>query len=365
MLPLFEMFPELSRSLPYVRLCELPTPVLPLHTAAEKLELESLYIKQDGLTARPFGGNKVRKLEFLLGEANARGAKEVLTYGYAGSNHALATAVHCGRLGMKSISMLMHQENARYVRQNLLFGLKQAGEFHVYPDKHSLFRASKYQTFRHFLKTLKMPVVIPPGGSSPLGVTGYVNAALELKQQIDKKELPEPDLVYLPMGTAGTLCGLKIGFAVAGLKSQLIPIRVVDHSFTTGTMIMDLLSRTVSFLRSMTPEFPELSFSEAQLGVRDQYLGKGYTHFTEAGTEAALWLSEIENIMLDGTYTAKAFSALMDDGRQGKLKDKTVLYWHTLNAFDFSTDIKGMDYKNLPRPLHRYFEQDVQQLDVL
>ncbi|MCP5108354.1 MAG: pyridoxal-phosphate dependent enzyme [bacterium] len=139
MIPLFEQFPKLAGNLPHVDLCRFPTPVLKLEKLGNTLGLDNLYIKQDGLTAQPFGGNKIRKLEFLLGDALGQGAEEVITFGYAGSNFALATAVYAKQVGLKSISMLMPQPNACYVRRNLLMSRYADAEFHQYPNKRLLF----------------------------------------------------------------------------------------------------------------------------------------------------------------------------------------------------------------------------------
>jgi D-cysteine desulfhydrase len=363
MIPLFEAFPQLKNRLPYTGLCELPTPIHKLAGIARETGVEQLYIKQDGLTAQPFGGNKVRKLEFLLGEALDRGAREVLTFGFAGSNHALATAVHGQRLGLRCISMLLSQENALYVRRNLLMSLQAGAELHYYKTKRALVLGTGYQLFRHLIKTGKKPVVILPGGSSPVGVTGYVNAALELKRQLEKENTAEPDYIYITLGSAGTFVGLTIGLKALGIESRVIPVRVIDHSMLNKSRVLGLFSRTVTFLRSKDPSFPEVKLSEDELDIRDEYLGDGYARFTGKGMEAVRMMADLEDIRLDGTYTGKTFAALLDDARCGKLKNRTVLFWNTLNAYDLTTEIEGADYHRLPKPFHRYFEEDVQVLD--
>jgi 1-aminocyclopropane-1-carboxylate deaminase/D-cysteine desulfhydrase-like pyridoxal-dependent ACC family enzyme len=187
MIPLFQQFPGLKEKLPYVSLCQFPTPVKKLDKLGQAIGVEHLYIKQDGLTAQPFGGNKIRKLEFLLGEALGQGAQEVMTFGFAGSNHALATAVCAKKIGLTGISMLMPQHNADYVRRNLLMSHYANAELHQYPNKPLRSLGIKYQEFRHWLKKGKIPYIIPTGGSTPLGAIGFVNAAFELKTQIEQK----------------------------------------------------------------------------------------------------------------------------------------------------------------------------------
>lgn len=356
MIPLFQQFPGLKDKLPYVSLCQIPTPVNKLDKLGQAIGLEHLYIKQDGLTAQPFGGNKIRKLEFLLGEALQQGAQEVMTFGFAGSNHALATAVSAKKVGLTGISMLMPQHSADYVRRNLLMSHYANAELHQYPNKLLRSLGVKYQEFRHWLKKGKTPYIIPIGGSTPPGAIGFVNAAFELKTQIEKKEMPEPDLIYVALGTAGTAVGLMIGLKALKLKSKIIPVRIVDHHFTSLTTVLELFSKTVDFLHSADPSFPGLELSGDDFSIRDEYLGDGYAQFTREGKEAIAVMDETEGIRLDGTYTGKTAAALIDDARKQKLKNQVVLFWNTLNAQDFSGFIKDIDYRQLPKTFHRYFE---------
>jgi len=364
MIPLFQRFPLLKDKLPYVSLCQFPTPVNKLDKLGQAIGLEHLYIKQDGLTAQPFGGNKIRKLEFLLGEALQQGAQEVMTFGFAGSNHALATAVCAKKIGLTSISMLMPQHHADYVRRNLLMSHYANAELHQYPNKLLRSLGVKYQGFRHRLKKGKTPYIIPTGGSTPLGVVGFVNAAFELRTQIEQKEIPEPDRIYVTLGTAGTVVGLKIGLKALLLKSKIIPVRIVDRHFTSPTTVLELFSKTADLLHTADPSFPGLELSGDDFNIRDEYLGDGYAQFTKEGKEAIALMEKTEAIRLDGTYTGKTAAALIDDARKQKLKDRVVLFWNTLNAQDFSSFIKDMDYHQLPKSFHRYFEREVQPEDT-
>jgi D-cysteine desulfhydrase len=284
-IPLFEHHPPLKEQLPYVRLGNYPTPITKLNKVGAKIGLPHLYMKEDGLTGELYGGNKIRKLEFVLGDALRQGAKEVLTFGFAGSNHALATAICAKQLGLKSISMLMPQHNAHYVRRNLLMSKHVGVEFHQHMNKRLLLAGARYQILRHERKTGKAPYVIPPGGSSPLGTIGFVNAAFELGNQIVQKELPEPDRIYVPLGTGGTAVGLMIGLRALNLKSTVIPVRVADHALTPEKAVRKLYSKTVSLLRSHDPSFPDLELSTDALEVVDEYLGDGYAQFAKAGAK--------------------------------------------------------------------------------
>lgn len=200
MIPLFKQYPQLGEKLPYISLGEFPTPVQELQRLGMELGVGHLYIKRDDLSGRLYGGNKPRKLEFILGDVLRSGVKEVITFGGAGSNHALATAIYARQAGLKSISMLMQPPNARYVRRNLLMSHCCGAELHSCGARLEsvwnmplVYLATIYQLLRCRLKSGYFPKLIPPGGSSPLGVIGFVNAALELKEQIANGDMLEPD----------------------------------------------------------------------------------------------------------------------------------------------------------------------------
>src|SRR5207253_8267827 len=160
--PLFSSFARLRASLPIVRLAELPTPVRRLTRLGERIGARSLWLKDDAATSPHYGGNKVRKLELLLAAAVARRARAVMTFGYAGSNHATATAVHAARLGLRSISVLLPQENAAYLRKNLLVSLSAGAEIHEYPSRSALYGGALLTLARALLRDGALPFVIAP-----------------------------------------------------------------------------------------------------------------------------------------------------------------------------------------------------------
>ncbi len=363
MLPLFKHYPLLADKLPYVSLGEFPTPIQKLNQLGEDIGINHLYIKRDDLSGKVYGGNKVRKLEFLLGNALHANVKEVLTFGYAGSNHCLATAVCAQQVGLRSISMLMPQANAHYVRRNLLMSHYCQAELHQYRNKPLVTLGVIYQLVRHRRKYGHFPQLIPPGGSSLLGVAGDVNVAFELKEQIINGEIPEPHCIYVALGTMGSAVGLMLGLKAANLKSRVICIRVVDENSANVRKMVKLFYKTNSFLHRLDPSFPKLEFSGKEIDIRHDFFGQQYALFTNEGMEAITRMEKNEGIRLDGAYTGKAFAALIDDVKKQDLRDKVLLFWNTYNSRDFSDAIATVDYHQLPRYLHRYFEEDVQPLD--
>ena len=360
-IPLFRHYPLLKKQLPRVALATLPTPVEKLTGVGKALGLSRLYIKRDDQSGTIYGGNKVRKLEFLLGDALRLKAKEVITFGFAGSNHALATAIYAQQLGLKCTSFLMPQVNAHYVRRNLL-----ASHYHHAKLCHCANLAvlpwalSKKLLPDIFKRNIKM---IPAGGSCPLGLIGYVNAAFELRDQIQAGLMPEPERIYVPMGSMGTSAGLTLGLKAAGLKSLVIPVRVIEEKMARTQKMRQLAQRSNSLLNNLAPTFPHVSFTKNDFSVRNDCLGPGYARFTEKAVAAAKLMKQTKGIILNGAYSAKAFSALVDDAN-GKIPlGETVLFWNTYNSRDLSSMTANLDHRHLPQAFHHYFEKEVQALD--
>ena len=361
-LPLFRKFPALKEKLPHVALAMLPTPVEKVEQLGSAIGLERLYMKRDDLSGDVYGGNKVRMLEFLLGSALRRNAREVMTIGYAGSNQALALALYADRLGIKSSSYLLPQANAHYVRRNLMASIHTHARLYAC-NYVSIVGRILCELTRATLKNGKLPGFIQPGGSSPLGIVGYINAALELKEQIDAGLIPEPDRIYVPMGSMGTTIGLMLGLKVAGVRSRVIAVRVLEEIFSSPWLLRLRYRATSAFLHRLDPSFPKLDCPREAPEINNDYLGDGYARFTSKDVEAATLMREHCGIIMSGTYSAKAFAALVGDARKGILKDQTILFWNTYNSRDMSAMTDGMDYHLLPRGFHRYFEGDVQALD--
>jgi 1-aminocyclopropane-1-carboxylate deaminase/D-cysteine desulfhydrase-like pyridoxal-dependent ACC family enzyme len=370
MIPLFKQYPLLEEKLPYISLGEFPTPVQQLERLGTDLGVGHLYIKRDDLSGRFYGGNKPRKLEFVLGDALRSGAKEVITFGGAGSNHALATAIYARQSGLKSISMLMPQPNARYVRQNLLMSYYSGAKLHSCGAQLEsvwnmplVYLATICQLIRYRLTCGRFPKIIPPGGSSPLGATGFVNAAFELKEQIANGDMPEPDYIYVACGTMGTAAGLILGIMAVKLKCRVVSVRVTSEKFVNTKGMIKLINKTNSLIHSRDDSFSIFEFSAADIDIRHEYFGKQYALFTKEGMEAVSLIKDREGINLEGTYTGKTLAALIEDAKSGRLRYNTVLFWNTLNSRDFSDAISNLDYHDLPCCFYHYFEDKVQLLD--
>ena len=363
MLTIFKKYLSLKEKIPYVPLGEFPTSLTQLNRLGKEIGADQLYLKHDGLSGPNYGGNKIRKLEFLLGDALRKGAKEVLTFGFAGSNHALATAVYAQKLDLKCVSILLAQPNAQYVRHNLLLSQVCCGEICHYKNEMAAYIPTIIKFFSKKLKHGKFPYIIAPGGSSPLGTIGYVNAGFELKEQIENGLMPEPDTVFVPFGTMGTAVGLTIGLKAAGLKTRVVSVRVADEKYGNKEKFIKLFKKTLALIHSFDPSFPDIKLSDAEIDIRHDFFGKQYARFTEQGMAAVDLMEKSEGIQLEGTYTGKTLAAIINQFKDRSKKNEVTLFWNTYNARDFLYTIKGIDYHQLPQPVHCYFEEDFQPLD--
>jgi len=357
-IPLYRRFPGLEAHAPRLPLCQLPTPVVPLPLDG----VANAWVKRDDLTARPYGGNKVRKLEFLLAHARQTGAKDLITFGYAGSNHALATALCARPVGFRVTAILLPQPNACYVRRNLLAGRAAGAKLIARDTVRGIAATVAWQTAVALVTTGRRPYIIPAGGSSPIGVLGYVNAAFELSDQISEGALQPPDRIYFSLGSMGTAAGLAIGLALAGIDAELHAVRVVDTQFGSRERLEGLIRATLARLKEWVPDFPVMEPMRRVI-VRDEFFGMRYGEFTESGVAAVRRAREAAALRLDGTYSGKAFGALLADAAAGVLRGKRVLFWNTHNSGDVDALGAGVNYRDLPRAFHRYFEQPVQALD--
>lgn len=368
--PLLNHYKKLN-ALGHVSLCSLPTPVEQLSRISQELET-TIYIKRDDLSGTKdtegnhyYGGNKPRKLEFELAQALRKHAGSVITFGAAGSNHALATSEYSKILGLKCIAMLNQQPNATIVQNNLLMHKVNGTELYEYPDDQTrkLHTLTKWTDIKN--STGKFPYLVFPGASTPVGTLGFVNAAFELKEQVEKNILPEPDYIYVPCGSFGTTIGLTLGCKAAGLKTKVVGVCVIPEKFPGmyhqyAPMFYNQVNQ---YINQHDESFPLLELTESDLTLRTEFAGSEYGLFTPEGQDALHTVKEKENIQLDGTYTAKAFAALIHDIKSGKCAGKNILFWNTYCGLDFSKQTHDIDFTTLPVSFQKYFTEPVQPLD--
>jgi D-cysteine desulfhydrase len=328
-LPLHRRFPG-TAALPSLVIASLPTPVEradgPLGAGVGEL-----WVKRDDLTAAAYGGNKVRKLEFLLARALEQGARSIITFGALGSNHVLATSVHGRALGLDVHAVLTPQARTSYLAGNLASDLAVGAVLHPAPSFEAAPRVAVGVRAELRERDGVEPFVIPFGGTCPESDAAYVNAALELAEQVSAGVLPEPDLVYVPLGSAGTSVGLAVGCAAAGLTTRVVAVRVVPEQVANEDSLREVVEGGVAVLRALDPTFPVLALEDLNLEVRHDFFGDGYAVPTPECLAAVALAGEV-GLHLETTYTGKALAALRADAVAGSLGDKTVVYWNTFNS---------------------------------
>ncbi len=360
-LPLLRRFPRLLSSLPFASLGEWPTPVERMRGLERKHGLPAFYVKRDDLSSPFYGGNKVRKLEFSLADALRRGCSGVVTMGAAGSNHVLATAIHGRRLGLSTTALLFDQPCAAYVRRNLLMGYRNGVRMVWAGSIPGVPLAYMKQRVAALLRGERL-YWLGPGGSSPLGCLGYVNAGMEIAEQVEGGLLPEPDYVVSAMGTHGTCAGLWLGLRLSGLRSRLVGVAVVETAYCNAVLWARLVNRTAAVLNRLDPGIRAPEARPSDLVCMHGELGKGYAHLTPADVQAVCEARELEGLCLEGTYTGKALAAALHLGK-GMRRGESMLFVDTYNSADFSPAIKDIGYRLLPGPFHRFFEAPCRALE--
>lgn len=316
--PQLTLFPRLS----LVR--RTPVERLPLPLDAE------LWIKRDDLAHDAYGGNKVRKLDYLLGEARASGAEVVITQGAWGSNHVCATSIHGKEWGFEVHAVVSPQPWTTHVERNLVADLAVGTKLH--PAHNFALVPAMTKALGATLRLEGRRVYeIPHGGSNPVGTFGYVEAGLELADQIDSGELARPDAIYVPLGSGGTVVGLALGLAAAGHDVPILAMRVTPRAVVNQVVIQRLLRATLERIRAHSPSFPAVQRSALKLiNIDTSVYGRGYGR-SDTMTRDAIAQGEELGLTLDPTYSGKAFGAMLRDAA-GPAAGKRLLYWATLNS---------------------------------
>lgn len=383
--PLFDAHQSLATKLPYVALGNLETtPIVQAKTIGQQFQT-NLYIKCDGTYGTDktgktiFSGNKRRKLEFLLADALAHNAKCVYALGGAGSNFATATAAYARELGLACTLVLGPQRNTRYVQRNLQLDLFYGANIVACQT-----RQERTQTAKELAEKDTAGYFIPLGGSNKIGALGYVNAAFELKKQIEQNIMPKPDVIYITVSSAGMAAGLIVGLKTANLDILVRPVRIDDTPEEIEEELARLIKETSEYLNSFDTSIPCITILPKQLNVINNMAGEEFIkadyasikrhadmHFdayalvTPDTKHAIKTLYEETGIKLEGTYSGKAFAACLKDINSGRLQRKTVLFWDSFCAGDFKEYTSTVDTKRFPLELQNYINETypIQALD--
>ncbi|HEX6976225.1 MAG TPA: D-cysteine desulfhydrase family protein [Vicinamibacterales bacterium] len=277
-----------------------------------------LLVKRDDAIAFAFGGNKVRKMRLVAGDALHAGADTLITCGGVQSNHARVTAAAAAKLGLRAVLVANGTPPERPTANALLDRLVGA-EVRYVPSREA--RATEMDRIAAELRQSGgRPYVIPIGASTPLGAAAFVLAVAELLDQIDP-----PDVIVHSTSSGGTQAGLVAGCALAGVKTRVIGISADEPASSLAAQIRDIMSGLAT-LAGATPA----TFASAQVSVDDRFVGEGYGIPTDASRHAIDLAARTEALFLDPTYTAKAMAGLIALVQaRAFAPDQTVLFWHT------------------------------------
>jgi len=347
---LVNAYPKLAGKLRKRSFASLPTPI-----SHHEIKLPSgkrhLSVKHDDQTSNIYGGNKVRKLEYILQRARDRGAERIATFGAVGSNHALATAIFAREFGFDCTCFLAHQKRTPNIARTLNMHLELGTELVRYGGS-----IDRLELFRRYLQN-RRTWVIPLGGTCWLGAVGFVNAGLELAAQIDSGELEAPDRIYIANGTMGSVAGLAIGIAIAGLPIEIHAVRVADNQFAKREVLDRLMNKTTTLLNRLDPSIPLEAATRTRVIWRDDFYAGGYAAVDDATTYAVEYARDNLGLALDATYTGKAMAALLHDLDVSNDGGESALFWNTYNSRPLpSIDSDGLSLQDLPEQFRRYYE---------
>lgn len=301
---------------PRLRFAHLPTPIEVLPRLSKVLPGPNLLVKRDDLTGLAFGGNKTRKLEFLVAEAQARQADMLITAGALQSNHCRQTAAAAARFGFHCVLVLVGEPPSQ-PSANLL--LDQVFGAEIVWTGLSRREEVLQETFEKTLSTGRKPYLVPYGGSSPTGVLGYVYAMEEFVSQ-----KVAADWIVVASSSGGTQAGLVLGARVFGYRGKILGISIDEPRLVLQERVAKLASETSQLLPSAT------QFTPDEVLVNADYATPGYGVLTEAERQAISLFAKYEGLLLDPVYTGRAAAGMLDLLGKGFFgRHETVLFWHT------------------------------------
>lgn len=299
-------------ALPRAELGRYPTPIERAPGLAP-----ALWVKRDDLTGDPLGGNKVRALEFLLG--GVRAGESVVTVGATGSTHALATSLYARQLGADAAVVRWPQEMTPVARAVAAWTDRVAARSYRVRTVPGAYARAAWLRMRGARW-------IAAGGSTPLGILGHVEGALEFAEQITSGAMPMPSRIVLPLGSGGTTAGILLGTEIAGLRVKVIGARVVPRVVANRRHVMRLVRRTATLIERVTGEAVPLPAPE-RFEIMHAMYGGAYGRETVEGRQAATRFEATMGSALDATYGAKALAAALSLSA-----GEPTLFWLTFDG---------------------------------
>jgi L-cysteate sulfo-lyase len=328
--------------LPRVTLAKLPTPIEPLPRFSKALGGPEIWVKRDDLTGLATGGNKTRKLEYLLGAAAAEGADCVITAGSTQSNHTRQTAAAARRAGIEPHLVLYAPEGKppKSLEGNVLIDHLLGAMIH-WTDERAPYSEALADVEKELRDAGKKPYVIPYGGSNAVGIMGYVTAMREVESQVVGEGWPLFDTHVFASSSGGTQAGLILG---AQLGAALGKIRLLGISVDESRVV--LTARVTGLVNAGARRLGlDWRVGDDVVEVNDDYLGAGYAVIGDPEREAIRLLAETEGLLADPVYTGRALAGMIDLIRKKRFNGgERILFWHTggqASIFAFGEELLG------------------------
>ena len=326
---LFDALPDLAGKLPWLPLIDGPSPVEPCEALFPWLGRGGIFMKRDDRISSLYGGNKVRRYEFVLADAKAKGATRIVTCGGIASTQMMATGLFGRKLGFPVTGVLFDQPVTQFARESIL-GFAEAG-IDLVPG--GGYVTTAWRTLRAYRSEAR-GYFIPPGAGNPLANLGYIDAMLELAEQVDRGEAPKPEVIVLPAGSSGTLAAIALGAAWLGWKTEVIGVRITTSLACNRLTIDWRIRATDRFLEDHDHRWRTHNSSPFRRRVHyslyKDALGKGYGHPTPESIDGIERIRALTGSPGEVTYSGKAIAALHAIANRQEYRDKTILFWNTL-----------------------------------
>ena len=300
-----------------------PTPLHPLKRLSEKYPDYRIYIKRDDQTGLASGGNKTRKLEYLIYEALEKGADAIITAGAQQSNHCRQTAAACAVAGI-TCHLLLGGDEPEVYDGNLLLSKMLGAQIHFSGEKR---KGEDIPVLKKELEAAgKRVYVVPYGGSNVTGALGYVNAVKELSAQLNEQMI-KLDYIFFASSSGATQAGIMAGLDLFGIETTLVPVNI-DKIEQEGTTVEGIV---LNLLQQLSGKFRlKKNYVLKDIPLNRDYDHPGYGNMTGAERNALLELASAEGIILDPVYTGRAFYAMLDHLQHKKIPaGSSVMFWHT------------------------------------
>jgi len=311
---------------PHVQLGHLPTPLEPMDRLSEELGGPRIWVKRDDCTGLSSGGNKTRKLEFLMADAQKQGADTIITQGATQSNHARQTAAASAKLGMECHILLEDRTGSNDPQYNFNGNVlldRLHGATVAKRTSGSDMNAEMATLAETLKKKGRKPYIIPGGGSNHIGALGYVNCAAELTKQAAQMNLKIDALVHAT-GSTGTQAGLVVGLSALASDIHLLGIGVRAPQEQQESAVYDLACKTMDYLGM------GIAVARSSVRANCDYIGPGYGLPTDGMKNAVKMLARLEGLLFDPVYSGKGLDGLIDLVRKGHFNGmKNIVFLHT------------------------------------